>query len=138
MTAGYVQERIDWSNDGECEFEAIPARLLDSKSPHLHKSAKFGMGLLQKWDADPVLHLNQPTKESLTQAQNLLRQVYESTYGIQVDPVSIEGSSSDPMRMHIRRWIISWDLKRQGREAALRETRVDQAYVVTDDEELDD
>ena len=138
MTAGYVQERIDWSNDGECELEAIPARLLDSKSAHLQKSAKFGMEVLQKWDADHVLHLNQPTNESLMQVQNVLRQVYESTYGIQVDPISIEGSSSDPMRMHIRRWIISWDLKRQGRQVALRETRVNPAYVVNDDEELDD
>lgn len=138
MTAGYVQERIDWSNSGECELETIPARLLDSKSAHLHTSAKFGMEVLQKWDADPVLHLTQPTKESLAQVQNVLRDVYENTYGIQVEPISIERSSGDPMRMHIRRWIISWDLKRQGREVALKETRVDQAYVVTDDDEVDD
>lgn len=138
MTAGYVQERIDWSNNGECELETIPARLLDSKSAHLHQSAKYGMEVLQKWDADPVLHLNQPTGESLAQVQNVLRDVYEKTYGIQVEPISIERSSGNPMRMHIRRWIISWDLKRQGQEVALRETRVDQAYVVTDDDEDDD
>jgi hypothetical protein len=39
------------------------------------------------------------------------------------------------MRVHIRRWIVSWDLERQGKKAELTDNRVEQNFVLVDDEE---
>jgi hypothetical protein len=50
-------------------------------------------------------------------------------------PIKDLSKSQDPMRVHIRRWIVSWDLERQGKKAELTDNRVEQNFVLVDDEE---
>ena len=41
------------------------------------------------------------------------------------------------MRVHIRRWIVSWDLERQGKKAELTDNRVEQNFDVMNDDDDD-
>lgn len=138
MTAGYVQERIEWSHHGPSELLNIPSRILVSKSPHLAGAAKFGMELLQEWDAGPVFHLHHPTKNDLERVQSVLKSTYEETYEVSVSSLPVQKSNIDPMRIHIRRWIVSWDLQRQGRVIDLIESHVSQVYVTAEDDPDDE
>ena len=138
MTSGYVQERIDWTNNGPSEITTIPNHILASKSSHLYDSAKFGMESLQEWAAEPVYTLHRPTKNDLLRLQSVLKDTYEETYRIKVTTLPITHSSIDPMRVHIRRWIVSWDLERQGLEIDLQDNHLAQVYVIEEDSDSDD
>jgi hypothetical protein len=138
MTSGYVQERVDWSINGPSEITTIPAHILASKSSHLYDSAKHGMESLQRWASEPVYHLHRPTKNDLLRIQSVLKDTYEETYRITVTKLPIAESSIDPMRVHIRRWIVSWDLERQGLEIDLHDNHVAQVYVIDEDSDSGD
>jgi len=138
MTAGYVRERIDWSNSGPSEELTIPPRMdVSSAAMLLADAAKHGMELLQFWDEDEDLQLNPPTIVDLNRIQAILIDTYESAYGMKVTPVPTKNLNIDPMRVHIRRWIVSWDLERQGRHADLQENRVTQTFFVEDENDDD-
>jgi hypothetical protein len=55
-----------------------------------------------------------------------------------VATLPITHSSIDPMRVHIRRWIVSWDLERQGLEIDLQDNHLAQVYVIEEDSDSDD
>ena len=138
MTSGYVQERIDWTNSGPSEITTIPTHILASKSSHLYFSAKFGMESLQGWAAEPIYHLHRPTKLDLEKIQAVLKATYEETYRIKVATLPIAQSGFDPMRVHIRRWIVTWDLERQGLAVNLQDNHVAQVYVIEENSDGDD
>ena len=96
------------------------------------------MELLQEWDAEPVFHLHRPTKNDLERVQSVLKSTYEETYGVSVSSLPVQESNIDPMRIHIRRWIVSWDLQRQGRVIDLIESHVSQVYVTAEDDPDDE
>ncbi len=136
MTTGYVLERIHWSPDGPSELETIPERMLGtSTNAPLSEAAEYGMNLLVNWDSEESLQLSRPSSEELSRVQRALMEVYERAYDSAViTPVEITNNGIDPMRVHIRRWIVSWDLKRQGRDIELEDNFVSQNYSVQDDE----
>jgi len=138
MTSGYVQERIDWTMSGPSEMTTIPPRILASQSSHLFDATQYGMELLQSWAAEPVFNLHHPTKHDLSRVQSVLKDTYEDTYQITVNTLPIAQSSIDPMRVHIRRWIVSWDLERQGLEIDLLDNHISQVYVIEEDSETED
>ena len=138
MTSGYVQERIDWTRSGPSEMTTIPTRILASQSSHLFDATQYGMELLQGWAAEPVFNLHHPTKHDLSRVQSVLKDTYEDTYQITVNTLPIAQSSIDPMRVHIRRWIVSWDLERQGLEIDLLDNHISQVYVIEEDSDTED
>ena len=138
MTSGYVQERIDWTRSGPSEMTTIPPRILASQSSHLFDATQYGMELLQSWAAEPVFNLHHPTNHDLSRVQSVLKDTYEDTYQITVNTLPIAQSSIDPMRVHIRRWIVSWDLERQGLEIDLLDNHISQVYVIEEDSETED
>ena len=138
MTSGYVQERIEWTNSGPSEMTTIPPRILASQYSHLFDATKYGMELLQGWAIEPVFNLQHPTKNDLSRVQSVLKDTYEETYQIRVNTLPIAQSSIDPIRVHIRRWIVSWDLERQGLEIILKENHISQVYVIEEDLAGDD
>ena len=140
MTAGYVLERIHWSPDGPDELNVIPEKMLGtSTNAPISDAAEYGMHLLINWDNEESLQLSQPSSGELSQVQNALMEVYERAYDSAViTPVEITNNGIDPMRVHIRRWIVSWDLKRQGRDIELEDSFVSQNYSVQDDEDSED
>lgn len=140
MTSGYVVERIHWSPSGSDELNVIPERMMGtSTNASLSDAAEYGMHLLINWDNEKSLQLAPPTSKDLARVQESLRKIYELTYdGAEITPIKIPNTSIDPMRVHIRRWIVSWDLERQGREIELEDNFVSQNYSVEDDGDGED
>jgi hypothetical protein len=139
MTAGYVQERIDWTHSGPSELSTIPPRMNGSNSTlGLSSAAIHGMELLQSWDSEDLYQLNQPSVSDIQRIQEQLMKTYEAAYGMNVDQVATKNLEMDPMRVHIRRWIVSWDLQRQGAELDLYNNYVVQTYATEDEEDSDE
>jgi hypothetical protein len=145
MTAGYVGERISYSNPkGPNEISTIPDRMsANLNTSSLAASAKIGMQLLQQWDSqkdEKSLQLVKPSNEAVREIQAELIKIYEAAYQTSVSPIPIKdlSKSQDPMRVHIRRWIVSWDLERQGKKAELTDNRVEQNFDVMNDDDDDD
>jgi hypothetical protein len=111
----------------------------------LAASAKIGMQLLQQWDSqkdEKSLQLVMPSNEAVRVIQAELIKIYAKAYQTTVSAIPIKdlSKSQDPMRVHIRRWIVSWDLERQGKNAELTDNRVEQNFDVMndDDDDIDD
>jgi hypothetical protein len=142
MTSSYVSERIEYSGPtGPNELTVIPERMsAGSTTSSLAASAKLGMKLLQQWDNqgdEKSLQLVRPSNEAVRVIQAELIKIYAKAYQTTVSAIPIKdlSKSQDPMRVHIRRWIVSWDLERQGKKAELTDNRVEQNFVLVDDEE---
>ena len=144
MTSGYVSERIEYSGPtGPNELTVIPERMsAGSTTSSLAASAKLGMKLLQQWDNqgdEKSLQLVKPSNEAVREIQAELIKIYEAAYQTSVSAIPIKdlSKSQDPMRVHIRRWIVSWDLERQGKKAELTDNRVEQNFDVMNDDDDD-
>ena len=143
MTAGYVQERIDWTHSGQSELSTIPPRMNASfATSGMSAAALHGMKLLQNWDSKELFQLNQPSESDIQRIQDELIRTYKAAYGMNVSELRSKNLDMDPMRVHIRRWIVSWDLQRQGAQIDLFDNYVIQTYTTEDEEdgekEMDD
>ncbi len=135
MTSGYVAERIQWTLGGPNELDEMPTRLASSaRAFDLCEPATSGMNLLIEWDGDNTLQLQRPSPSDLARVQNAIKQAYDDAYSVKVQPVYFERSAIDPIRVNIRRWIVSWDLQRAGKVVSLSDSRVVQNFTVDEDE----
>ena len=144
MTSGYVSERIEYSGpSGPNELSVIPKLMSTSTANSwIAAPAKLGMQLLQRWDnqdGDKSLQLVKPSNEAVREIQAELIKIYEGAYQTTVSAIPVKDVSKgqDPMRVHIRRWIVSWDLERQGKKAELTDNRVEQNFDVMNDDDDD-
>lgn len=139
MTSGYVNELIRWSQTGPNERTEIPDAMEYSVSGHQFKSqAIAGMDFLDGCDSDSELSIKTPNEAMLTRVQNIVRATYESSYNAQVSPIPVTAGGIEPMRIHIRSWILSWDLERLNRSESIVSELLTQNFDSTEPDELDD
>jgi hypothetical protein len=139
MTSGYVNELIRWSATGANELDEIPFAMENSVSgSHLVSQATSGMNLLEECDSDTDLTLKMPNDAALLRVQNIVKSSYEQCYRATVNPITVESGGIEPMRIHIRRWILQWDLQRLMRSEMLVNKPVIQNLSPIESDEIDD
>jgi hypothetical protein len=139
MTSGYVNELLRWSATGANELDEIPEAMTNSVSGyHLASAAFAGMTFLDECDSDRELSLKTPSNAALQRVQNIVRAAYERCYTSNVTAIPITSVGIEPLRIHIRRWIVTWDLERMGRSANLTSVPITQNLQEVESDEPDD
>jgi hypothetical protein len=96
--------------------------------------AEMGMRLIRRGS----IALKQPERETLEQTYHRLKNLYAKAYSWQPPEIaSALGPTSTPMRIHVRRWINEWDLRRlyPGTPFSIEEQQLSPGYA--EDVELD-